>query len=356
MAKNIAFFSDGTWNGPGQDDNNDGVPDPTNVFFLFDQLEGADTPETKLLQDEQEQIALASDGSCTQISKYLHGVGDSRSTIRKILGGTFGAGVINRIVRGYTFISRSYKPGDNIYIAGFSRGAYTARALGGMICTVGLLNAERFNGLEDREEAYRLGISAWTRYRAAAGRTGSFLAYVRYRSAIELSDDDLLPNVKIKAVGVWDTVGSLGIPDYTAGEGRSDVFQFADTKLNSKVQYAFHAVSIDEQRGDFVPTLWDPRAGVTEVWFAGAHGDVGGGYAERHLSDIALLWMSERLQEAGLRIRPGLAQALGPDPLGKSHAPWEDLPWKHLPYMPRTIPPGAVLHESVQHRRASAPR
>src|SRR5262245_36148291 len=72
MAKNIAFFSDGTWNGPGQDDNNDGVPDPTNVFFLFDQLEGADTPETKLLQDEQEQIALASDGSCTQISKYLH--------------------------------------------------------------------------------------------------------------------------------------------------------------------------------------------------------------------------------------------------------------------------------------------
>ena len=355
MAKNIAFFSDGTWNGPGQDDNNDGVPDPTNVFHLFDHLAGADTPETKLLQDEQEQVALAEDGSPAQVSKYLHGVGDSRNAIRKILGGTFGAGVINRIVRGYTFISRSYEPGDAIYLAGFSRGAYTARALGGMICSVGLLDAQRFDGLQDHEEAYRLGIAAWTRYREAAGKRGSFLEYVKYRSDAQLAYGDLLPDVTIRAVGVWDTVGALGIPDYTAGEGRADVFQFADTKLNPKVEYGFHAVSMDERRGDFVPTLWDARAGVSEVWFAGAHADVGGGYAERHLSDIALLWMAEKLQEAGLLIRPGFADTLTPDPHGACHAPWDELPWRRLPFVPRTLPQGAVLHESVERRRATNP-
>ena len=111
MTKNIAFFADGTWNGPGQDDNNDGIPDPTNVFRLFDNLEGDDTPESKLLQDEQEQIALGPDGLPIQTSKYLHGVGDSRNVIHKIIGGGFGAGLINRIVRGYTFISGVVRAG-----------------------------------------------------------------------------------------------------------------------------------------------------------------------------------------------------------------------------------------------------
>ena len=352
MSKNIAFFADGTWNGPGQDENNDGVPDPTNVFRLFDHLEGADTPETKLLQNEQEQVARAAAGSVTQVSKYLHGVGDSRNAIHKIIGGTFGAGMINRIVRGYTFISRSYEPGDRIYIVGFSRGAYTARALGGMICSQGLLKAERFNGLEDHEAAYRLGIAAWTRYREAAGKRGSFLEFVKFRSEVEVSDEDLRRDVEIEAIGAWDTVGSLGIPDYTAADGRGDVFQFADTKLNPKVRHGFHALSIDERRADFVPTLWDSRKGITEVWFAGAHADVGGGYAVRHLSDIALLWMGERLKEAGLLIRPELSQALSPNPLGESHAPWEKVPWKGLPFKHRSIPKGALLHDSVERRRA----
>jgi uncharacterized protein (DUF2235 family) len=356
MSKNIAFFADGTWNGPGQDDNNDGIPDPTNVFRLFDNLEGDDTPESKLLQDEQEQIALGPDGLPIQISKYLHGVGDSRNVIHKIIGGGFGAGLINRIVRGYTFISRSYEPGDSIYIVGFSRGAYTARALGGMICSVGLLDKQRHAGLEDRENAYRLGISAWTRYRRAAGKTGTFLEFVKFRSGVQLSEDDFLKDVEIEAVGVWDTVGALGIPEYTRGEGRTDEFQFTDTKLSAKVHHGFHAVSIDERRADFVPTLWEPRTNISEVWFAGAHADVGGGYSGRQLSDIALLWMAEQLKAAKLLIGEGLHDALTPDPLGDSHAPWDDDPWKHLPFQNRTIPKGAVLHESVDRRRTNDPR
>ncbi len=355
MAKNIAFFADGTWNGPEQDDNRDGIPDPTNVFRLFDQLEGEDATETKLLQNEQERSARSADGNPLQVAKYLHGVGDSRNVIHRIIGGSFGAGVINRIVRGYTFVSRYYRPGDRIYIVGFSRGAYTARALAGMICSVGLLDAQRFDGLEDREQAYRLGIAAWTRYREAAGKGGTFIEYVKYRSDATVSDADLIDDVEIEAVAVWDTVGALGIPDYNACEGRTDIFQFADAKLNRKVRHGFHAVSIDERRADFSPTLWEPRENITEMWFAGAHSDVGGGYAVRKLSDIGLLWLAERLRERGLLISEELARALSPDPLGDMHEPWAELPWRRLPVQHRSVPRGALLHESVLARRDGKP-
>jgi len=100
-----------------------------------------------------------------------------------------------------------------------------------------------------------------------------------------------------------------------------------------------------------VPTLWQRCERVEEVWFAGAHADVGGGYPERHLSDIALLWMAERLQEAGLTMQSGLKDLLKPDPYGNCHEPWKDVPWKHLPFGPRPVPPDAVLHESVRARR-----
>ena len=350
MPKNIAFFADGTWNGPERDDNHDNVPDATNVFLLFDHLEGLDTPATKLLQNEQEQIARDTDGNVTQVSKYLHGVGDSRNVIHKIVGGTFGAGLVNRIVRGYTFISRWYEPDDRIYVVGFSRGAYTARALAGMICSVGLLDTRRYD-TNDREAGYRRGMSAWALYRRNAGKKASFLDFVRGISEVELKPADFRKNVPIHAVGVWDTVGALGIPDYHGSTGRSDVFQFADNRLNDKVRHGFHAVSMDEQRGDFVPTLWQRCERVEEVWFAGAHADVGGGYAERHLSDIALLWMADRLQEAGLTMQSGLKDLLKPDPYGNCHEPWKDVPWKHLPSGPRPIPPDAVLHESVRARR-----
>jgi uncharacterized protein (DUF2235 family) len=350
MPKNIAFFADGTWNGPEQDNDHDNVPDPTNVFLLFDHLEGIDTPQTKLLQNEQEQIARDATGNVTQVSKYLHGVGDSRNIIHKIVGGTFGAGVVNRIVRGYTYISRWYEPNDRIYIAGFSRGAYTARALAGMICSVGLLDSTRYDP-NDREAAYRRGMSAWTLYRRNAGKKASFLDYVRGVSSVELKTADFRKDVPIHAAAVWDTVGALGIPSYSGDTGRNDIFQFADTKLNDKVRHGFHALSIDEQRADFIPTRWDARDRVEEVWFAGAHSNVGGGYAERHLSDIALLWMAERLAHVGLRVHSGLKEVLKPDPHGRCHEPWTELPWKHLPFSPRQIPAGAVLHESVRTRR-----
>src|ERR1051325_3316229 len=122
MSKRIVFFADGTWNGPGQDD--DGTADPTNVFKLFSNLDGVDTPDTTRLANEQEK-ALRDAAGVAQVAKYLHGVGDSRNVLVRLLGGGGGAGLVTRIVRGYTFVSRNYEVDDRIFLVGFSRGAYT---------------------------------------------------------------------------------------------------------------------------------------------------------------------------------------------------------------------------------------
>ncbi|MBF0126321.1 MAG: DUF2235 domain-containing protein, partial [Magnetococcales bacterium] len=118
MSKNLIFCADGTWNGPDDDDDKDGVPDHTNVLKLFFNLAGQDTLGTYRMSNEQERIMRKADGAITQVAKYLHGVGDSNNWLKKILGGGFGAGVISRIVRGYTFISRNYQPGDRIFLIG----------------------------------------------------------------------------------------------------------------------------------------------------------------------------------------------------------------------------------------------
>jgi tetratricopeptide (TPR) repeat protein len=155
MSKNILFCADGTWNGPGEPDSDDKTAIPTNVFKLFLNLDGRDTADTYLLEKEQERVLTAADGTMVQHAKYLHGVGDSDNLLVKAFGGALGAGLITRIVRGYTYVSRNYVAGDTIFIVGFSRGAYTARALAGLIATKGLLDATQLD-LTDKEMAYRL--------------------------------------------------------------------------------------------------------------------------------------------------------------------------------------------------------
>src|SRR6266478_2634181 len=167
MSKNIVFCADGTWNGPGEQDGDDTSSPASNVFKLFLKLAGAVDPVTMRLAKEQERSLTAADGSVEQVAKYLHGVGDSDNFLDQKLGGALGAGLITRIVRGYTFVSRNYVTGDRIYLVGFSRGAYTARALAGLISTKGLLDATELN-LDDKAGAYRLGSQVWYRYREDA--------------------------------------------------------------------------------------------------------------------------------------------------------------------------------------------
>jgi len=144
MPKNIVFCADGTWSGLGDGDAEDAVqPGATNVLRLFATLDGRITDDSLRKRDEQEKAARDADGEPAQVAKYLHGVGDSRNTIRKLLGGVFGEGFIERIVRGYTFVSRNYEAGDRIMLVGFSRGAYTVRALAGMITKIDLALEKR---------------------------------------------------------------------------------------------------------------------------------------------------------------------------------------------------------------------
>jgi uncharacterized protein (DUF2235 family) len=359
MSKAIVFCADGTWNGPGHDDDESLQEHFTNVYKLFLGLEGSMTGDSIRQADEQEK-ALSDGNKTVQIAKYIHGVGDSRNPVIKLMGGAFGAGIISRIVRGYTFISRNYEPGDNIFIVGFSRGAYTARALAGMICSQGLLTRKL---TDDKTEAYRWGAKVWYRFRKQTQSNGNFLVKLTeavsdlpaFLSSDEIQADSLIGVESIRAVAVWDTVGALGVPVYI-NDSRADIFRFADTKLSSKVEHGFHALALDEQRVDFVPTFWDQAPNVTQMIFPGAHGDVGGGYPcegnESGLSDMALGWMVEQLQTAGLRFSSPVFNPYNPDCSGTAHKPWLRPPF-NLPGMIQLRKfegTGALEHSSIQDR------
>lgn len=326
MPKNIVFCADGTWNSSDQDENHDGFPDQTNVCKLFLALSGELDRSTLMDRGEQEKIAKDSKGDVVQVAKYIHGVGDSNNLLVRIIGGATGSGTITRIVRGYTYISRMYEPGDNIFIIGFSRGAYTARALAGMIAKQGLLEGINYSSKESRENAYMKAAQVWYRHNNLREKQGyiqklaSALAFLpAFISRNEITDSDLINIDTISAVGVWDTVGAMGIPEIFGDGEKRDAFRFADTKLSPKVTRGIHAVSLDERRAPFIPTLWDVAENVTQFLFPGAHSDVGGGYPEHQLSDISLCWMSDELKAIGLLVEPF---ASDPSPSGIAHEPW----------------------------------
>src|SRR5437588_4143574 len=242
-----------------------------------------------------------------QIVYYDQGVG-SGNVLDKLEGGAFGEGLDANINDVYRFLVANYEPGDAIYLFGFSRGAFTARSIGGMIRRCGILRRDRVKLYPEAKALYRSGVSA-DDPRAR-----------QFRQANAIEDD-----TAIQCVGVWDTVGALGIPIGVFKNINAKEFQFHDTALSHAVKFAFHALSVDERRGPFKPTLWDsaPAAGQTvqQAWFAGVHSDVGGGYPEHGLSDDALLWMIDCAKTAGLEFDNGVVNALGtkPDPLQDMH-------------------------------------
>jgi len=373
MGKNIIFCADGTWNGPddqtgasvidGDDTQGEiGNSSVTNVVKLYANLVGSVTTESLTLKNEQEKLATDAGGAAVQVAKYIHGVGDSRNPVTKLLGGALGMGIIARIIRGYTFISRNYQPGDRIYIVGFSRGAYTARALGGFIAKVGLLNPATYDP-SDRVLSYRLALAAWAKAKTVtlqgAGKWSTIanhvLGLMQDVFALQLPANGLVPGVPIKALAVWETVGSLGIPKYDK-DGRFDMFRFVDTALSPAVERGFHAMAIDERREDFPVTRWDPRQGIEEVWFVGAHADVGGGYPqdEARLSDAGLTWMMQKLAGAGIAFAQPLVYVPVPvAALQAIHKPWASPPFDLGGQIARTVPLTDTFHASVvEHWRA----
>lgn len=326
---------DGTWNTPDQ--REDGLPSPTNVVKFHN--------------------ALAAEGGGEAQSHYYHsGVGTDGNWWDRIAGGGLGRGLDDNVKSAYHWLARAYAPGDSIWLFGFSRGAYTARSVGGMIARCGLVDLAPRDGLsvpdtwaavDEVFEAYR----ARTPLRASPARP--------FHNVGERGPT--VGTTGIRFVGVWDTVGSLGIPDDLALLDLLDDAEdhaFHDCTLSDVVQTARHAVAMDERRQTFSPTLWTDVAAdrdVKQLWFPGVHGDVGGGYAQAGLSDGALRWMMTEAAEAGLAFRPGIEARLAADPLGAMHDSLTGI-FRRLKKCPRAVPRlrgdgGAVgLHESALAR------
>ncbi|HWM12393.1 MAG TPA: DUF2235 domain-containing protein [Solirubrobacteraceae bacterium] len=272
--KRLIVCCDGTWNKPEQ--LNNGLLAPTNVSKLALAIAREDDQGTK------------------QIVHYQRGVGTR--AWEKLRGGALGAGLSRNVRDCYAFLVESYEPGDQLFFFGFSRGAFTARSLGGLVRNSGILLSHHRARIDD---AYRL-------YRSPDKNSepgGLEASMFRRLYAHELPD--------IEFVGVWDTVGALGIP---AGPflpaALAKRWSFHNTELSSHVRHAYHAIAIDERRAIFEPALWiqQPDAPahqkLEQVWFAGAHCDIGGGYGDTGLSDIALLWMVGKAKAAGLALDP----------------------------------------------------
>jgi len=366
MSKTIVFCADGTWNGP--DEEADGhAPDAasglqpglTNVCKAFAWLKGDIQPNDKWGGVEMEKILADTHGAPVQVAKYLHGVGDSTKLPGRIAGGAFGVGVVARIARGYTYISRNYADGDSIVIIGFSRGAYTARALAGLIAGQGLLRTDLASA--DDNNRYDTAAAAWFRWRRSQESLlqkleDDVVEFVELRSAFpnarKLDDSSFVP-VNIAAVAVWDTVGALGIPIYHMG-AVVDLFRFCNTSLSPKIRFGIHAVSIDEERVPFAPTLWsgnDPR--LTQALFAGGHCDIGGGYDDHGLSDGPLLWVVNKLKapDIGVQFNDAPPCPVQFDPLAARHRAWVDDPaWFAVGVASRRFPAGFPVDASVRQR------
>jgi hypothetical protein len=207
-------------------------------------------------------------------------------------------GLSGNVKDAYRFLVDAYEPGDELYLFGFSRGAFTARSVAGLVRNCGILRRENADRVEE----------AWALYRDRIEKPSG--------TAATLFRGTYAHETRIHFIGVWDTVGSLGIP--LAGPRRLPVVRlvnrrwaFHDTELSSRVDGAFHALAVDEQRGPFAPTLWHQQPGDAEkgrelkqVWFAGVHSDVGGGCPDTALSDVALLWMVHQARRYGLEFQP----------------------------------------------------
>jgi T6SS, Phospholipase effector Tle1-like, catalytic domain len=230
-------------------------------------------------------------GGDHQLVYYISGVGAGSYAADRLLGGAFGFGLFHNVIACYRFLAQNYEPDDEIFIIGFSRGAYTARSVAGMLARVGLLT--RLSLVEER-----LG-TAVRLYQQVEMLEGAF------GESVEEFKHDHCHAAKVDFLGVFDTVGALGVPGFQRLAPR-----FHNVQLGSQVRRARHALAIDETRLKFAPTFWEipedhPEAStederVKQVWFEGAHSDVGGGYRETGLSDTSLLWMVREAHQAGL--------------------------------------------------------
>lgn len=315
--KRIIICADGTWNRPEGEGYKD---EPTNVIKFARGIAPTDAQGIK------------------QVVFYDWGIGSYHSKIR---GGGMGSGLDKNIKDGYRFLVHNYEPGDEIYLFGFSRGAYTVRSLSGFINKCGILNTENAPNID----------AAFNYYKKKSDKPSSAAAKAwRNKNSVE-------PKTYIHFIGVWDTVGAMGLPFSIFGLiEQKDLFY--DHHIGSNIRTARHALALDEKRDDFKPTIWNPKQGVDleQVWFAGVHSDVGGSYKPDSngtvYSDIPMVWMQQEANAKGLIFENGFGQ--NPlNPLASIHNSYRRI-WKVLGTSKREIPEQTEIptkiHQSVKDR------
>lgn len=305
MPKSIFLLADGTGNAAAS-------PFKTNVWRLYQAID----------QTQPNQIAFYTDGVGTEAFKPL-----------RALGGAFGIGLARNVKELYQFLCRNYVQGDRIYLFGFSRGAFTARILAGLIMRCGVVKATNEHLLTDYVE------HAYSEYNFDAARRATatrwqifglllrlpefwrrFRNWVLRRPGRAAATGPLrFPRIPVQHyppidfIGVWDTVDAYGMP-IDAMKMAIDKWicpmTLADRNLANDIRRACHALSLDDERPTFRPVLWtDPVISpgrLTQVWFAGVHANVGGGYPDDGLAYVALQWIMEEASQAGAEFLPAL--------------------------------------------------
>ncbi|MEA3353466.1 MAG: DUF2235 domain-containing protein [Campylobacterota bacterium] len=314
MKRRIIICADGTWNTP-EDEN------PTNIVKLSRAIK-----------------PVADDGTPQQVF-YDWGIGSYHDSA---VAGVSGKGLHKNIMDNYRYIVQNYSEGDEIYLFGFSRGAYTVRSLCGLINNCGILKRDDASLIKDAFNHYK---KEGKQYKPDSKLSKKFRKQHSHKSR------------DIHFVGVWDTVGAMGIPISFLGLFE-DKDEFYDRKLGKNIKTARHAIAIDEHRKDFKPTIWTPNqvSDLKQVWFAGAHSDIGGSYAPDNdgtvLSDISLKWMIDELKKSGLDTEPHLEENITYNPTATLHnSRRKFFRLKRKYYRKLTHGKGeVVLHESVKDR------
>jgi uncharacterized protein (DUF2235 family) len=292
MAKNIVICADGTGNttikGRG-----------TNVFKIYEAVD---------------QNGHRNDPTLTpQIGIYHDGVGTESFRWLRLFTGATGFGLSRNVRDLYAALGRIYEPNDQIYLFGFSRGAFTVRTLAGLILTCGILDANAYDTNEEFEQAVG---HAYARYRESyqahlADALAAIAGSLYRRPDMPLRRTVLPEKATIRFIGVWDTVDAVGLPFRIADFINTHVyaFKFRTTTLDKRVLCARQALALDEERKCFVPVLWDEQGDdswrIQQVWFAGVHSNVGGGYPRQGMSLVALEWMMKEAFSCGLRFNDG---------------------------------------------------
>jgi len=302
MPRKLVVCIDGTWNDPTTN---------TNVYKIKNRIR----PHDRLVYyDPGVGTGRIRVGRQTWIKNVFDRVG----------GGAFGAGLSGNVQEAYRWICEQYEEGDELWFFGFSRGAFTARSTVGFIRNIRLLRPP----IDEQilQQAYNL-------YRKKDGGpdTDEAKEFRRRENTI------VIEHLDIAFVGVWDTVGALGVPGLILGPVSRRRWGFHDQKLSRYVRYAYQALGADELRAAYLASLWYvqekdpddthiyPEQKVEQVWFAGEHSEIGGAEGE-----VALRWMAEKAAAAGLDFDPPVDQWSAPRQLPLHVGELPSLWWRFI--------------------------